>query len=89
MKASKYNYIIEREDNAYWYNGIERKYFTLPVDISRKIETFINVPDKITLLPDVLAGKLASGGFIVPEETDEVEVIRKKMKRESIKKIIC
>ena len=78
MKASKYNYIIEREDNAYWYNGIERKYFTLPIDISRKIETFINVPDKITLLPDVLAGKLASGGFLVPEETDEVEVIRKK-----------
>jgi len=76
MKTSKYNYIIEREDSAYWYNGIEHKYFRLPIDISRKVETVINTPNRIALLPNVLVDKLTSGGFLIPDETDELDVIR-------------
>lgn len=76
MKASKYNYIIERTDVAYWYNGIEHKYFSLPIGLSRKIETMINIPNKIPLLPDILIDKLTSGGFLIPDETDELDIIR-------------
>lgn len=76
MKASKYNYIIERTDIAYWYNGIEHKYFSLPIDLSRKVEIIINTPNKIAFLPDVLIDKLTSGGFLIPDETDELDVIR-------------
>lgn len=76
MKASKYNYIIERTEIAYWYNGIEHKYFSLPIGLSRKIETMINIPDKIAFLPDILVDKLTSGGFIIPDETDELDVIK-------------
>ena len=76
MKASKYNYIIERTNIAYWYNGIEHKYFSLPIDLSRKIETIINTPNRITLLPNVLVDKLTTGGFLIPDDTDELDVIR-------------
>jgi uncharacterized protein len=76
MKTSKYNYIIERTDIAYWYNGIEHKYFSLPIDLSRKIETMINIPNRIDSLPDILVDKLTSGGFLITDETDELDIIR-------------
>ena len=76
VKTSKYNYIIERSNTGYWYNGIEHKYFTLPANLSRKVEEMLKTQQGIALLPDLLINKLKSGGFIIPNETNELDVIR-------------
>lgn len=76
MKTSKYNYIIERDNLAYWYNGIEHKYFSLPIDLSRKVEMAINTPSIISHLPKVLTDKLTSGGFLIKDKVNELEIIR-------------
>lgn len=78
MKTSKYNYIIERGGVSYWYNGIEHIYFTLPLALGRKVKMLIDTAEQIELLPDVLSDKLASGGFIISDEVDELDVIRTK-----------
>ena len=78
MKTSKYNYIIERDGVSYWYNGIEHTYFTLPLALGRKVKMLIDTAEQIELLPDVLSDKLASGGFIISDEVDELDVIRTK-----------
>ena len=36
MKASNYNYIIYRNNQSYWYNGLEHAYFKLPKDFRVK-----------------------------------------------------
>lgn len=76
MKLSKYNYIIKREDFAYWYNGIEHTYFRLPIDLSHKVEATINIPNGITLLPEAFVDKLTSSGFLISDEIDELDLIR-------------
>lgn len=76
MKTSKYNYIIKRGNLAYWYNGIEHKYFCLPIDLSQKVEVAISTTEGIALLPDTLVDKLIDGGFLISNETNELNIIR-------------
>lgn len=76
MKTSKYNYIIEKGEVSYWYNGIEHTYFTLPLALGRKIRALMKSQDGLTLLPDVFSDKLLSGGFVLPDDTDELGIIR-------------
>lgn len=78
MKASNYNYIIERGDFGYWYNGIEHTYFKLPLELCRKIEMAIASKEQLDLLPNSFAHKLVAGGFLVPIKTNELDVIRRK-----------
>lgn len=78
MKTSKYTYIIERGDISYWYNGIEHTYFTLPITLGRKVKMLMESPEQLNLLPEVLSNKLISGGFVISDEVDELEVIRTK-----------
>lgn len=78
MKVSKYNYIIERGNTTYWYNGLEHTYFKLPLELGRKVESVVNSPEYLELLPQSLLEKLVAGGFMVSDDTDELSVIRKR-----------
>jgi len=53
MKASNYNYIIYRNNQSYWYNGLEHAYFKLPKDLGLKIERLLTGKEKIEFIPKV------------------------------------
>lgn len=78
MKASKYNYIINRKEFSYWYNGVNHAFFRLPVILGTKIQNMIESPTLIRQLPLTIYNKLEDNGFIVPDSTDELAIIRKK-----------
>jgi len=78
MKASNYNYIIYQNNQSYWYNGLEHTYFKLPKDLGLKIERLLTDKERIEFIPKVLKDKLSASGFIVPDNTDELSIIRKR-----------
>ena len=85
MKASNYNYIIHKDDRSYWYNGVSKKYFRLSYELGIKLETLLNNKCFSTLTPNLI-NKLKDHGFIIPKETDEIELIRNRFKVEIEKK---
>lgn len=78
MKASEYNYILEWNEFSYWYNGIEHSFFKLPLTLGEKIKSLINSPHKLLLTNEVFYNKLADKGFIIGDDVDELNLIRKK-----------
>lgn len=48
----------------------------MPIELSRKVESIINSSAKFELLPKVFMDKLLSGGFLVHDETNELDIIR-------------
>lgn len=82
MKSSIYNYIFEKGDTAYWYNGIEHSYFKMPAKISMKIRNLMSSSTGIDKLPEVLYQKFLNKGFIVNDDVDELSVIRQKNEEE-------
>lgn len=78
MKASKYNYITNRNNQSYWYNGINHTFFKLPITLGRKIQTMIDSSELINQLPVSIFQKLSENGFIIPEYTNELALIREK-----------
>lgn len=78
MKASEYNYIINKEENSYWYNGIEHTYFRLPIDLGHKIQDLLASNESIKRIPEVLKRKMIDNGFIISNHVDEISIIRKR-----------
>lgn len=79
MKASRYNYIIEKGSFSYWFNGIEHTFFKLPLDLGRKIKNILeNDISRLEQLNVAFWNKLATKGFIVNDDTDELNIIRQR-----------
>lgn len=78
MKSSRYNYIFSEGNSSYWFNGIEQTFFKLPVQIGEKIEQMLHSPDEIEQVNFSFYRKLIDSGFLVEDNIDEVEIIRKR-----------
>lgn len=78
MKTSRYNYIIKRNNDSYWYNGVEHTFFKLPLELGSKIENLLASSETIQYIPDTFISKLEDTGFLISDNVDELEVIRKK-----------
>lgn len=77
MKISQYNVITHRNNNSYWYNTLSKKFFRLPSPISEKVEDMI-AADDLAALPALVHNKLLEGGFIIEDDTNEIEEIRRR-----------
>ena len=77
MKCSNYNIIQEKGDFSYWYNCLTRHYFRLPLSLGRKVYECLQ-KQMYNHLPIILKEKLTEGGFIIPDDFDELRFIRRK-----------
>ena len=74
MKVSNYNYIIHKNSYSYWYNGINHTFFKVPISLGKKLEHIMN--DNINMLPTNFCSRLVEKGFIVSDNTKELDIIR-------------
>lgn len=78
MKSSKYNYIVPFEDNVIFFNGITESFFFIGKDNAESIHRIIENPNSnMDSFRDFII-RMVSQGFIVPDNTDELESIKKK-----------
>lgn len=78
MKKSNYNYIIKKDGNSYCFNALTRHFFNIPEKGEEILKAALESPDECK---DKLPGfydRLLQGGFIVENEINELDIIRKK-----------
>ncbi|QCD36551.1 radical SAM protein [Muribaculum gordoncarteri] len=78
MKPSHYNYILSKDSKSYWYNGVSHKFFTLPIELGNKIKPLICNPEILKESAPSFYQKLVDNEFIIDDNVDEIEVIRKR-----------
>lgn len=79
MKVSKYNYILEKDDKTFWFNGLSNKYFTLNHVLSEKLKSVLKGKEGIELLSKksyMLYENLFENNFILKDDINELNVIR-------------
>ena len=89
MKISKYTYIINKSDITYWFNGISKLYFALNTDFSKKIiDAMQSVTGQKALEQQypTFIKKLKEDNFVIEDEIEELEIIRKNFEKEHISK---
>jgi len=80
MKPSKYNYVFYDKGYGYWFNSLNISFFRISANLSKKIETILNNGDiNIEDLPFIW-DKLHDNGFIVDDNVNEVDIVRKRNK---------
>ena len=78
MKESFYNYIVKEEGKCYCFNAITRYFFDVPEEKEEALRKMLKYSDRIRDSLPVFYDKLVAGGFVVPEDTDELGIIREK-----------
>lgn len=81
MKASNYNYIFYKDGRSYWYNGISKNFFRVSEKLGKTLSNLMN-SGNLSALPEDILEKFKSKSFILPKETDELEIIRDRYKEE-------
>lgn len=76
MKSSRYNVLVDRSGFSYWYNTLNKSFFKISAGLGEKIRVCIDAGD-LDSLPESLISKLKDGGFIVDNDMDELEIVRK------------
>ncbi|MGM9846887.1 MAG: radical SAM protein [Muribaculaceae bacterium] len=76
MKSSYYNYILYKNGYGYWFNARTINFFRLSESTSKKLEWYLDEPDLIKQISDSLYKKLYDSGFIIPDDTKELDIIR-------------
>lgn len=76
MKNSNYNYILYSKGFSYWFNSLSFSYFRTSETTGRFLESKLHEHDNLEELPGAVYQKLFSGGFIIPDDIDELECIR-------------
>ena len=76
MKTSAYNYIIDKGEWSYWYNGFTHTSFKLPLLIGTKLKDAMAFPNEIKKTSPVFYDKLRINGFLIDDTFDEIEAIR-------------
>ncbi|WP_461641198.1 radical SAM protein [Labilibaculum euxinus] len=77
MKESKYNYFIRKNEGkeTLWFNGYTRNFFTLDTTLTNKLRNNINILEDLS---PTFHKKLLNKGFILEDEIDEIDLIRKR-----------
>lgn len=84
MKASCYNIFIEKGSFSYCYNTFSKTFFRVSAKLGKKLFAFLNnMDDKTLSVPDFIIEKFKSGGFIIDDDVNEIELIRK-LHREAV-----
>ncbi len=78
MKESNYNFLLYDSGYGYWYNALSGGYFRLSEPVSRKLSGLLGAPDEIKEVSETLFDKLVNNGFLVSNDTDEIQIIRQK-----------
>lgn len=76
MKRSKYNFILNKGDKSFWFNGITHHHFCLDITLSNKLE---NNLENLEFLKEQIPGfyqKLVDKGFLVEDSIEELDIIR-------------
>ncbi|MBD5385098.1 radical SAM protein [bacterium] len=77
MKSSNYNYIFYKDEYVYFYNGLTHAYFRCSSSLGKKLEDFILKPNIYSLPIAGLSDLLESQGFIISDNLEELQEIRK------------
>ena len=87
-KNSSYNIKLSSIDKSsvFYYNTLTRNFFKCTNALGQKLAELLNDPDSIKNVSCSLWEKLKNGGFIVDDEIDELEIVRRKHSEEVNKK---
>lgn len=77
MKLSQYNFILYTDTHAYWYNTLTHSFFRLTKELGRKIEHLSGDLDGLRDALPAYFDKLVNSGFVVDDDFDELEAVRK------------
>lgn len=78
MKQSHYNFLVNDNDNIYCFNGLTRHFFSIKKKNKEILNTILNSPDVAQTKLPVFYKLLIDGGFIINNDTDELNIIRSK-----------
>ena len=76
MKPSFYNIVLKHNDWSYWYNTLTGRYFRLTNPLSDNISAILENQSVISELPEKFFKLLSDNGFIVPKDTNELQIVR-------------
>ncbi|GEM_PF-2610906 len=76
MKQSRYNHYIENGDWSYWYNPLYNQFFRLPIELGRKLNSFLDQHVDLGNVSPVFYQKLVDSNFLIEEDVDEIELVR-------------
>lgn len=78
MKPSKYNYVVPFGEKHIFFNGITQAFFMVSNDHKEAYQTIIENPDDNESDFQPFIKKMKVQGFILDDETDEIDMVRKK-----------
>ena len=84
MKASKYNYFIPFGENILFVNGITEAFFKVSISNAEAYKEIINNPDINMKSYEPFIRKLMSNRFIIDDDVDEIEEIRRKFESKRV-----
>jgi uncharacterized protein len=76
--TSKYNYIIDRGELSYWYNGVMHSSFVLQKGLSQRLQKQMKNIEVLKQNAPKFYKNLQDNGFIVDEAQNELDIIREK-----------
>lgn len=78
MKQSRYNHFIPLDGETYLLNGLTEKFFSVPAGREETYRELLDNPDLYADDFAVFYKKMRDGGFILEDETDEMQLVREK-----------
>lgn len=79
MKASRYNLYFEENGFSYFFNGLTKLYFRIPVELGRKIHTTLQNNVNILFQETPFGEKMLNSGFLIQYNKNElVDVLCKR-----------
>lgn len=79
MKSSLYNYYVNDKDNVIIFNGLTEASFRIGERNADVFKAIIESPDKFVEDFKPFIDKMKGDGFIIDDEFDEEEIVRKNM----------
>lgn len=86
MKESQYNYYFEKEEFSYFFNGVNKTYFRVPIELGKKIQLSLKSDIDSFFRSRNFGEKLYNEGFIVDDNKNELEDIFRRKELEKTKK---
>lgn len=81
MKASQYNYLINEGEDLYCFNALSKAFFIVKQKRQNILETLLSHPDSFAQQLPSFQEKMKQGGFIVPDNYNELDIIRELYKK--------
>lgn len=73
MKTSIYNYFIPHKGRHVFFNGLSKKFFLVSEENHEEMEQIVRHPEAYAEMYASFINKIKEAGFVVDDETDEVE----------------